>query len=348
MPSQRLELGFLSFVPNPYGPGGDARALQDGIRLFQHAESLGFDIGWVRVRHFEQFPSSPLPLLAAIGQHTSRLRLGTGVIPLRYEDPIRLAEDAATVDLLTRGRLELGVSSGIGQLAKILDPVFGESERGFSDESQYRLGRLRAALAGDTVAHSGTGFMSIPADVELTVTPSSPSLGDRVWYGPGTLASAIRTGEQGLDVHVSTLNAEETGETFSAGQAKQLRAYKEAFARSDAAGRRSPRIAAGRVILPFVSAADEEPYRQYIAGHNARMHADGRPLDANIPIRFDKVHVGEPARIVDGLLADEALAEATELTLTLPAPGGIDAHLRTLDLVAEHIAPALGWTPLGQ
>jgi len=346
MPSQRLELGFLSFVPNPYGAGGEARALRDGIRLFQHAESLGFDIGWIRVRHFEQFPSSPLPLLSAIGQHTSRIRLGTGVIPLRYEDPIRLAEDASTVDLLTGGRLELGVSSGIGQLARILDPVFGETERSFSDESQHRLGRLRAALAGDTVAHSGTGFMSIPADVDLTVTPSSPGLGDRLWYGPGTLASAIRTGEQGLDVHVSTLNAEETGESFSAGQARQLRAYKNAFARSGAASRRSPRIAAGRVILPFLSTADEEPYREYIAGHNARMHPDGRPLDSNIPLRFDKVHVGEPARIVDGLLADEALAEATELTLTLPAPGGIDAHLRTLDLVAEYVAPALGWTPL--
>lgn len=341
----RLELGFLSFVPNPYGRGGEARALADGIRLFQHAEQLGFDIGWIRVRHFEQFPSSPLPLLSAIGQHTSRIRLGTGVVPLRYEDPIRLAEDAATVDLLTGGRLELGVSSGIGQLAKILDPVFGESDRSFSDESQHRLGRLLAALRGETVAHSGSGFMSIPADADLTVTPHVAGLADRVWYGPGTLASAVRTGEQGLDVHVSTLNAEETGDAFSVGQAKQLRAYKEAFASSRAAATRQPRIAAGRVILPFLSAADEEPYREYIAGHNDRMHPDGRPKDPNIPIRFDAVHSGEPARIVDALLADEALAEATELTLTLPAPGGIDAHLRTLDLVAERVAPALNWAP---
>ena len=75
------------------------------------------------------------------------------------------------------------------------------------------------------------------------------------------------------------------------------------------------------------------------------MHDDGRPHDSSVNIRFDRVHSGEPARIIDGLLADEALAEVTELTLTLPAPGGIDAHLRTLDAVAEHIAPALGWTP---
>jgi len=342
----RLELGFLSFVPNPYGAGGEARALTDGIRLFEHAEQLGFDVGWIRVRHFEQFPSSPLTLLSAIAQRTSRIRLGTGVIPLRYEDPIRLAEDASTVDLLSGGRLELGVSSGIGQFAAILDPVFGESERGFSAESQHRLARLRDALAGAPVGSSGAGFMSIPAGIDLTVTPRAPGLADRVWYGPGTLASAVRTGEQGLDIHVSTLNAEETGEGFAAGQAAQLRAYKAAFAATDAASRRAPRIAAGRVVLPSLTAADEGPYSEYIRGHNERMQPDGRARDPRMRMRFDRIHHGDPARIIDSLLGDEALREVTELTVTLPAPGGIDAHLRTLDLVAGHVAPALGWSPL--
>ena len=346
MPERRLELGFLTFVPNPYGPGGARQALTDGIRLFTHAEQLGFDIGWVRVRHFEQFPSSPLTLLAATSQVTSRIRLGTGVIPLRYKDPIRLAEDAATVDLLSDGRLELGVSAGIPQFAPILDPVFGTSERTFAAEAQHRLQRLRNALAGDPLAHSGHGFMSIPPNADLRAMPDSPGLADRVWYGPGSLASARRTGEQGLDIHVSTLNSEETGESFSAGQATQLRAYKEAFAASEAGSRRPPRIAAGRVILPSVDPRDEAAYAAYIQGHNDRMHPDGRPRDPAVPMRFDRVHAGEPARIIDGLLADEALSEVTELTVTLPAPGGIDAHLRTLDAVAEHVAPALGWSPL--
>jgi len=343
MPASRLELGFLTFVPNPYGPGGEGRALDDGIRLFEHAESLGFDVGWVRVRHFEQFLASPLTFLSAVAQRTRRIRLGTGVIPMRYEDPVRLAEDASTVDLLSGGRLELGVSSGIGGLAPVLDPVFGESERSFSDEAQHRLGRLRAALGGTSVGRSGDGFMSVPADVDLVLTPAAPGLADRLWYGPGTLASAVRTGEQGLDVHVSTLNAEETGQSFAAGQASQLLAYREAFARSGV--RRAPRVAAGRVILPIMSSRDDEAYADYIRGHNDRTLPDGRPHNAAMRMRFDRIHTGEPARIVDGLLADEALSEITELTLTLPAPGGIDAHRRTLDAVAEHVAPALGWTP---
>lgn len=186
--------------------------------------------------------------------------------------------------------------------------------------------------------------MSIPADTDLIVRPHAPGLSDRLWYGAGSLASAIRTGEQGLDLHVSTLNTEETGATFSAGQAAQLRAYREAFAASDASGR-EPRVAAGRIVLPLLSREDEEAYAGFIAGYAERMYEDGRPHDASMNMRFDRVHAGEPTAIIDELLADEALDEVTELTLTLPANGGIEAHLRTLEAVAELIAPALGWQP---
>jgi hypothetical protein len=141
------------------------------------------------------------------------------------------------------------------------------------------------------------------------------------------------------------LNGEETGLSFAAGQAAQLRAYREAFAASEAATRRSPRIAAGRIILPFVDPRDEAAYAEFTTGYAAGMDDQGRPLDPKIPVRFDRVHAGEPGRIIEELLADEALVEATELTLTLPANGGLDAHLRTLEAVAEHIAPALGWKP---
>ena len=191
---------------------------------------------------------------------------------------------------------------------------------------------------------SGDGFMSIPAGVDLTVTPSSAGLADRIWWGPGGLSSATRTGEQGLDIHVSTLNSEDTGASFSAGQAAQLRAYKAAFATSLAARRREPRLAAGRIILPLTGTRDAEAYAGFISGYNARMRPDGRPHDSTAPMVFDAVHDGEPRAIIDQLLADEALREVTELTLTLPAPGGIEAHMRTLEAVARDIAPALGWS----
>lgn len=338
-----MELGFLSFVPNHGGPENAGRALRDGVELFEWAEQLGLDAGWVRVRHFEPFLSSPLTFLAAVSQRTSRIRLGTGVIPMRYEDPIRLAEDAATLDLLSGGRLELGLSGGIAGLAPILDGVFGRSDRTFSDEAQHRIARLRAALSGNTLAHSGKGFMSVPADTELTLSPRSPGLLDRLWYGPGTLATARRTGEQGLDLQVSTLNGEDTGEAFEATQAAQIRAYKQEFAASGAV--RAPRVAAGRIILPLLTPEDEAQHRGFIDFYNARMDPDGRPRDGKIPMRFGRIHCGSPEQITEGLLADEALAEATQLIITLPAPGDAASHRRVLEAVATKIAPRLGWEP---
>ncbi|GAA3580930.1 LLM class flavin-dependent oxidoreductase [Klugiella xanthotipulae] len=345
MTSRTLQLGFLTFVPNDGGPEGAGQSLHDGIRLFELAEELGYHSGWVRVRHFEPFLASPMTFLAAVSQRTERIRLGTGVIPARYEDPIRLAEDASTVDLLSGGRVELGLSAGIGQLAPILDPVFGVSERPFSAEAQHRIERLRAALAGETIAHSGTGFMSVPADTNLTLSPRSPGLADRVWYGPGSVASARRTGEQGLDLHVSTLNTEETGDPFDVRQAEQIRAYREAFAHSPFGERRSGRVAVGRIVIPVLNEADAEAHNGFITAYNARMHPDGRPHDRTLPMRFSPLHTGTPEQIIESLRADAALPEIDSLIITLPAPGGAEAHQRILRVIAEDIAPHLGWTP---
>ncbi len=88
----RLRLGFLT---NAHRGAGEA------IETFHYAESVGFDTGWVRQRHFDNYLASPITLLAAISQRTERIRLGTGIVSIRYEDPIRFAEDASTADLLS-------------------------------------------------------------------------------------------------------------------------------------------------------------------------------------------------------------------------------------------------------
>ncbi|MEZ0166793.1 LLM class flavin-dependent oxidoreductase [Kineococcus sp. LSe6-4] len=343
---QRLELGFLTFVADE-GSGGAGPALRDGLALVRHAEDLGYDSAWVRVRHHEPYLSSPMTFFAAASQVTRRIALGTGVIPMRYEDPLRLAEDAATVDLFSGGRLELGLSNGIAPLAAALDAVHGTSPRGFAGEAQHRIDVLRRAIAGEPVAQAAAQYMGVPAGGDLTVTPHAPGLSDRLWYGAGSEATAVRTGQQGLDLQVSTLNTEETGEPFDVVQARQIRSYRKAFAEAGHAGRRRARTSAGRIVLPFLSPQDAEDHHAFLQGYASGMTQDGRPRNGSgAPVRYSAALSGDPDSIVETLQADEALTETDGLIVVLPAEGSLQVHQRVLTAVAQHVAPHLGWTPV--
>jgi alkanesulfonate monooxygenase SsuD/methylene tetrahydromethanopterin reductase-like flavin-dependent oxidoreductase (luciferase family) len=110
------KIGFLSFghwTPSPQSQTRSASdALLQSIELAVAAEELGADGAYFRVHHFARQLSSPFPLLAAIGARTSRIEIGTGVIDMRYENPLYMAEDAGAADLISDGRLQLGISRG--------------------------------------------------------------------------------------------------------------------------------------------------------------------------------------------------------------------------------------------
>ena len=106
-----LRLGFLSHLTS----GGEPRQLyQDTLELVVAAEELGYDAFWVAQHHLVpetgRLPS-PFPFLAVAAERTRRIRLGTAVVALSFEHPLRVAEDAAVVDYLSGGRLELGLGS---------------------------------------------------------------------------------------------------------------------------------------------------------------------------------------------------------------------------------------------
>ena len=152
------KIGFLSFGAwHPSGglthTGGDA--LRQTVDLAVAAEELGIDGAFVRVHHFARQLSSPFPLLAAIGIRTSRIEIGTGVIDMRYENPLYMAETAAAADLLAGGRLQLGVSRGSPEPAWRGAEAFGYSTD--QDEARDKTALFEAGqrLRGGDLGQAG-------------------------------------------------------------------------------------------------------------------------------------------------------------------------------------------------
>jgi alkanesulfonate monooxygenase SsuD/methylene tetrahydromethanopterin reductase-like flavin-dependent oxidoreductase (luciferase family) len=181
------KLGFLTIgLFDGHNPRPGHEVTLDTISL---GERLGFDSAWVRHRHLQFGISSPVAVLAAAAQRTSRIELGTAVIPLGWENPLRLAEDLATVDVLSGGRLNPGVSTGAPRhwddVRGALYPGSGEAE----DFSYERVARLLRFVAGEpAVTFRGTeGFEQFSDRVE----PHSPGC------GPGCGTAALRSRRRG-------------------------------------------------------------------------------------------------------------------------------------------------------
>src|SRR5262249_7502697 len=190
------KIGFLSF--GAWHPDGGrthtgADALRQTVALAVAAEQIGIDGAFVRVHHFARQLSSPFPLLAAIGVEASRIEIGTGVIDMRYENALYMAETAAAADLLAGGRLQLGVSRGSPEPAWHGAEAFGYSVD--HDDAREKTALFRAAIAGAGVVRADVG--GEPGNAVLPIQPQSPGLADRIWWGSGTRASAVWTGEQG-------------------------------------------------------------------------------------------------------------------------------------------------------
>ena len=194
LPSEPLQkLGFLTIGlfdgANPR-PGHETT-----LEIIELGEQLGFDSAWVRHRHFQYGISSPVAVLAAASQRTSRIGLGTAVIPLGWENPLRLAEDLATVDILSGGRLNPGVSVGPpihwDYVKEALYPQTYDQE----DFSYERVRRLLDMLRGEPVStFSGTEGFEVYSD---RVQPQAQGLASRMWYGGGECAfGAMGGGER--------------------------------------------------------------------------------------------------------------------------------------------------------
>jgi alkanesulfonate monooxygenase SsuD/methylene tetrahydromethanopterin reductase-like flavin-dependent oxidoreductase (luciferase family) len=329
------KIGFLSF--GAWHPGGGlthtgADALNQTVELAVAAEEIGIDGAFVRVHHFARQLASPFPLLAAIGVKTSRIEIGTGVIDMRYENPLYMAEDAAAADLLAGGRLQLGVSRGSPEPAWRGAEAFGYSLD--ADESREKTALFRAAVAGAGVVRADAGGR--PGDALLAVQPQSPGLADRIWWGSGSRETAPWVGEQGMNLMSSTLLLEDTNVPFDELQAEQIALYREAWAK--AGHTREPRVSVSRSVMPITSDLDRRLF-----GSDANEDQVGW-LDGAIS-RFGRSYTGAPDKIAEELAQDAAVQAADTLLLTVPSQLGVDYNASLLATIAREIAPAIGWRP---
>jgi alkanesulfonate monooxygenase SsuD/methylene tetrahydromethanopterin reductase-like flavin-dependent oxidoreductase (luciferase family) len=341
MPQKRI--GFLSFGHWQAAPWSRTRTARDAhvqtIELAEATEALGLDGAFVRVHHFARQLASPFPLLAAIGARTSRIEIGTAVIDMRYENPLYMAEEAAAADVISGGRLQLGISRGSPEPALRGAEAFGYvPPEGKTDAD---LAREKAALFRAAIAGAGAA----PADPAMTgaagllpIQPQSPGLDQRIWWGSGTRATAQWTAEQGMNLMSSTLLTEDTGAAFDELQAEQISIFRDAWA---AAGwPEEPRVSVSRSVIPIVS--DED--RMFFGGRDGEDQDTVGFLDGGLA-RFGRSYTGDPDVIADELARDVAVQAADTLLLTVPNQLGVQYNARMLETIARDIAPAIDWSP---
>lgn len=336
------KIGFLSFghwTPSPRSHTRTASdALLQSIELAVAAEELGVDGAYFRVHHFARQLASPFPLLAAVGARTSRIEIGTGVIDMRYENPLYMAEDAGAADLISGGRLQLGISRGSPEQVVDGFRYFGHTPPPGSDHAAMAREHTRAfleVLEGEGFAEPNPRPMFPNPPGLLRVEPHSPGLRERIWWGAGSRATAEWAAEQGMNLMSSTLLTEDTGVPFHELQSEQIQRFRDAW--KSAGHRREPRVSVSRSVLPIVNDTDRAYFGSQTGSQDQVGHLDGGAA------RFGKTYAGEPEELVAALAADSAVAAADTLLLTVPNQLGVEYNAHLLESVMTHLAPDLGW-----
>jgi putative FMN-dependent luciferase-like monooxygenase len=301
-----------------------------------HAERFGYDAAWVAQHHFHEHEGglpSPFVFLGNLAARTTRIRLGTGIITLPLELPVRVAEDAIVLDLISNGRLELGVGNGGNPTAFA----------GFELDNEHRdelfahnLARLRTALAGERIPGGDTLY------------PQQPDLVERIWQATFSLSGGARAGKAGDGLMLSRTQPrppETPRATLAEIQDPIIDAYLAALPPN-----RAPRIVGSRSVFVAETRADalrlaDLGLRKAVSRFLERGHRPPGDTIADLIRAFD-VHVGTPEDVIASLRADKTLRRVTDLAVQVHS---IDPPhpwiLRSIELVAREVAPAFGWRP---
>jgi len=328
-----IRLGFFTRLLDQ---ASAAERYRLAIAQIAHAERCGYDSAWVAQHHFHEDEGglpAPFVFLAQAAAQTTRIRLGTGIVALPLELPIRVAEDAAVLDLMSGGRLEIGVGPG-GNLS---------AYRAFGRDSADRTALLNSHL---TLLRDAWAGRPLPGDDRLY--PPNPALVDRIWQATFSVEGARRAGAAGDGLMLSRTQPRPAGAprlSLPDIQNPMIDSYLAALPPD-----RAPRILASRTVF----AADDRAAAMRLAEiglarQRERYAAIGRGgfvdgMSVHDQIAAMDVHIGTPDDVVASLRADSTLARATDLTVQCHS---IDPPhpfiLRSIELVADAVAPALGW-----
>lgn len=298
------------------------------------AEKSGFDSAWIAQHHFHEAEGglpAPFVFLSQAAARTSRIRLGTGIVTLPLELPVRVAEDAAVLDLMSDHRLEVGVGPG-GNMTAFA--AFGLDSNERHSLFDRHLALLRTAWSNG----------ALPGGDRLY--PASPSLVDRIWQATFTVAGARRAGLAGDGLMLSRTqprSPEAPAATLADIQNPMVDAYLEALPKG-----RAPRILASRTV--FIADDRAEAMRLAEKGLMRMRHrvaATGNLSSGNLVgdiITAMDAHIGTADEVTASLEADSTLLRATDLTMQVHSIDPPHPYiLRSIELFAEKVAPALGW-----
>lgn len=262
-----LSFGHYSLKPDKTGKYGAQEALKQAVELGQIADELGVNGAYFRVHHFAPQYSSPIPLLSAIAATTNTIEVGTGVIDMRYENPLGLAEEVAALDLLSDQRIAIGVSRGSPETALRGWEAFGYGGPELAQEdpkgaalAAEKFDTFLAALRGNGMATAAPFEQQYPqmfrSGAQLPVLPHSPGADRRIWWGAATHASAELAARKGVNLMSSTLVFETDGSSLGDVQAEQIARYRREW---EKAGHDwEPRVSVSRPIFPIVDGSDAQ------------------------------------------------------------------------------------------
>jgi len=337
MPVPSKPLTRLGFLTIGLFDGADPRPGHEStLEIIQLGERLGFDSAWVRHRHLQYGISSPVAILAAATQRTSRIELGTAVTPLGWENPLRLAEDFATVDILSGGRLNPGISVGPPMRWDEVKNALYPDTADIEDFSYGRVLRLLRWIRGEPATDfSGVEGIEVFSD---RVQPHSPGLAGRLWYGGASLRSAKWAGENRMNLLASSVVKAEESERFAEIQLSHIRTFRAHHPDGDRA-----RVSQGLVVIPTDSASAEQrqKYLRYAESRTPRTASPQGPAR----LMFEVDLVGTSDEIAERLYTHAAFREVDEVAFALPFSFEHDDYVQILTDIATKLGPALGWHP---